>query len=235
MIKLKRAYDPISRTDGRRFLVERLWPRGLTKEKLHITPGSRKSVPARSSASGSATIRRNGIRSARVMPANLTRGRRLGGPFCRQPDAGPSRSSTARTTLRTTMPWPCKRYLRGKGARLTMPNGEAIAAAAAMTPSSDDVYHRSNSASDPIPPFRLDLTVWALRRRARNLVDRWDGTTYRRVVVMTGRPSELSVRQTGTATAPLPRRDDNPTASNRCQTNSVCGGCSTVCSDCGSI
>ena len=39
----------------------------------------------------------------------------------------------------------------------------------------------------PVPPFRLDLTVWALRRRARNLVDRWDGTTYRRVVVVSGR------------------------------------------------
>ena len=36
MIKLKRAYDPISRTDGTRFLVERLWPRGLTKAKLHV-------------------------------------------------------------------------------------------------------------------------------------------------------------------------------------------------------
>jgi len=37
MIKLKRAYDPISRADGRRFLVERLWPRGVTKEKLRNT------------------------------------------------------------------------------------------------------------------------------------------------------------------------------------------------------
>ena len=36
----------------------------------------------------------------------------------------------------------------------------------------------------PIPPFRLDLTVWALRRRPRNLIDRWDGTTYRRVIVI---------------------------------------------------
>ena len=54
----------------------------------------------------------------------------------------------------------------------------------------------------PIPPFRLDLTVWALRRRARNLVDRWDGTTYRRVVVMNGRPAELAVRQTSAPTAP---------------------------------
>jgi DNA-3-methyladenine glycosylase II len=54
----------------------------------------------------------------------------------------------------------------------------------------------------PILPFRLDLTVWALRRRARNVVDRWDGTTYRRVVVLSGRPTELSVRQTGLPTAP---------------------------------
>jgi uncharacterized protein YeaO (DUF488 family) len=36
MITLKRAYDPISRADGTRFLVERLWPRGLSKAKLHL-------------------------------------------------------------------------------------------------------------------------------------------------------------------------------------------------------
>jgi uncharacterized protein YeaO (DUF488 family) len=36
MIKLKRAYDPVSKKDGRRFLVERLWPRGLSKTKLHV-------------------------------------------------------------------------------------------------------------------------------------------------------------------------------------------------------
>ena len=54
----------------------------------------------------------------------------------------------------------------------------------------------------PVPPFRLDLTVWALRRRRRNLVDRWDGTTYRRVVVVGGRPTELAVRQAGSSAAP---------------------------------
>jgi uncharacterized protein YeaO (DUF488 family) len=37
MVKLKRVYDPVSRTDGTRFLVERLWPRGLSKERLHAT------------------------------------------------------------------------------------------------------------------------------------------------------------------------------------------------------
>ena len=34
----------------------------------------------------------------------------------------------------------------------------------------------------PVPPFRLDLTAWALRRRPHNAVDRWDGDTYRRVL-----------------------------------------------------
>lgn len=36
MITVKRAYDPISRADGTRVLVERLWPRGLSKAKLHV-------------------------------------------------------------------------------------------------------------------------------------------------------------------------------------------------------
>jgi DNA-3-methyladenine glycosylase II len=49
----------------------------------------------------------------------------------------------------------------------------------------------------PRPPFRLDLTVWALRRRARNIVDRWDGTTYRRVLVIGNAPVEVAVTQTG--------------------------------------
>jgi len=33
MIRLKRAYDPASPDDGYRILVERLWPRGITKDK----------------------------------------------------------------------------------------------------------------------------------------------------------------------------------------------------------
>ncbi len=35
-ISLKRAYDAPSSTDGVRILVERLWPRGVTKEKARI-------------------------------------------------------------------------------------------------------------------------------------------------------------------------------------------------------
>ncbi len=35
-ISLKRAYDPPSDDDGLRILVERLWPRGVSKDKLAI-------------------------------------------------------------------------------------------------------------------------------------------------------------------------------------------------------
>jgi uncharacterized protein YeaO (DUF488 family) len=36
MIKLKRVYDSASKDDGIRFLVERLWPRGVKKTALHL-------------------------------------------------------------------------------------------------------------------------------------------------------------------------------------------------------
>jgi len=36
MIKLKRVYDQPVKEDGFRVLVERLWPRGMTKEKAKI-------------------------------------------------------------------------------------------------------------------------------------------------------------------------------------------------------
>ncbi|MBV8683388.1 MAG: DUF488 domain-containing protein [Caulobacteraceae bacterium] len=35
-LHLKRAYDPSSRSDGRRILVDRLWPRGVTKAEADI-------------------------------------------------------------------------------------------------------------------------------------------------------------------------------------------------------
>ena len=37
MVKLKRVYDPASRLDGTRFLVERLWPRGVSRDRLRLT------------------------------------------------------------------------------------------------------------------------------------------------------------------------------------------------------
>ena len=55
---------------------------------------------------------------------------------------------------------------------------------------------------EPVAPFRLDLTVWTLRRRPHNLIDRWDGETYRRVLTLTGGPVEVAVIQTGPPAAP---------------------------------
>lgn len=36
MLQLKRAYDAAGNEDGTRFLVERLWPRGVKKEDLRL-------------------------------------------------------------------------------------------------------------------------------------------------------------------------------------------------------
>ena len=45
------------------------------------------------------------------------------------------------------------------------------------------------------PPFRLDLTVWALRRRPHNTIDAWDGTSYTRTLVSGGVALQVAVRQ----------------------------------------
>jgi DNA-3-methyladenine glycosylase II len=50
---------------------------------------------------------------------------------------------------------------------------------------------------EPVSPFRLDLTVWTLRRRPDNVVDRWDGTTYRRVLPLPAGPVQVAVTQPG--------------------------------------
>ena len=47
-------------------------------------------------------------------------------------------------------------------------------------------------------PFRLDLTVWALRRRAHNTIDAWDGATYTRTLVVDGTPVQVVVGQDDT-------------------------------------
>ncbi len=37
MIRLKRIYEPVEADDGPRFLVERLWPRGVKREDAHLS------------------------------------------------------------------------------------------------------------------------------------------------------------------------------------------------------
>ncbi|MEN6441597.1 MAG: DNA-3-methyladenine glycosylase 2 family protein [Syntrophobacter sp.] len=58
---------------------------------------------------------------------------------------------------------------------------------------------------EPVAPFRLDLTVWALRRRPENTIDRWDGSTYRRILIAQEHPVEVEIIQTGPSDKPLLR------------------------------
>lgn len=61
----------------------------------------------------------------------------------------------------------------------------------------DGPLNRVSYRLSPVQPFRLDLTVWALRRVAVNIMDRWDGQRYQRVLVSDGEPFEITVIQTG--------------------------------------
>ncbi|HZM34754.1 MAG TPA: DUF488 family protein [Burkholderiales bacterium] len=46
MIRIKRTYDPPARGDGRRILVERLWPRGMKKESLEADAWQKEVAPS---------------------------------------------------------------------------------------------------------------------------------------------------------------------------------------------
>jgi DNA-3-methyladenine glycosylase II len=57
----------------------------------------------------------------------------------------------------------------------------------------------------PIAPFRLDLTVWALRRRAHNEIDRWDGHRYARTIAVDDHAVDLEATAAGPASRPALR------------------------------
>jgi uncharacterized protein YeaO (DUF488 family) len=46
MIRIKRAYDPPASDDGLRFLVDRLWPRGMKKESLQLSDWLKEVAPS---------------------------------------------------------------------------------------------------------------------------------------------------------------------------------------------
>jgi len=45
-IRIKRAYEPPSPEDSTRILVDRVWPRGLTRERLQISQWMREIAPS---------------------------------------------------------------------------------------------------------------------------------------------------------------------------------------------
>jgi uncharacterized protein YeaO (DUF488 family) len=46
MLRLKRVYEPAERSDGRRILVDRLWPRGLSKERAALDEWMKEIAPS---------------------------------------------------------------------------------------------------------------------------------------------------------------------------------------------
>lgn len=46
MIRIKRVYEPAEPGDGARFLVERLWPRGMRKEAVHMDAWLKDAAPS---------------------------------------------------------------------------------------------------------------------------------------------------------------------------------------------
>ncbi len=45
-VATKRAYEPAAPEDGTRYLVDRLWPRGVTKERLHVAAWLKEIAPS---------------------------------------------------------------------------------------------------------------------------------------------------------------------------------------------
>ncbi|AYB35652.1 DUF488 family protein [Chryseolinea soli] len=43
---IKRVYEPFSKTDGYRILVDRLWPRGIKKEDAHVDQWLKEIAPS---------------------------------------------------------------------------------------------------------------------------------------------------------------------------------------------
>ena len=45
-LRIKRAYEPCAAQDGERYLVDRLWPRGIKKEALALTGWLKEVAPS---------------------------------------------------------------------------------------------------------------------------------------------------------------------------------------------
>ena len=45
-LKIKRVYEPRARSDGQRILVDRVWPRGISKEKLRDAIWLKEAAPS---------------------------------------------------------------------------------------------------------------------------------------------------------------------------------------------
>lgn len=45
-VRLKRAYEPPAASDGERILIDRIWPRGVTREEARLSEWARELAPS---------------------------------------------------------------------------------------------------------------------------------------------------------------------------------------------
>jgi uncharacterized protein YeaO (DUF488 family) len=45
-VRIKRAYEPAEAADGVRVLIDRIWPRGVTREEAHLDEWARELAPS---------------------------------------------------------------------------------------------------------------------------------------------------------------------------------------------
>ena len=45
-VRIKRVYEPAEKADGYRILIDRLWPRGMAKEKAHVDKWLKEVAPS---------------------------------------------------------------------------------------------------------------------------------------------------------------------------------------------
>ena len=107
MIKVKRAYQPAAAEDGFRVLVERLWPRGLSKAEVALDLWLKEVAPSPELAQmvRPRSPKMGGVLPALLGPSWLTKARPSG---CsgKKDETATSPWSTAPGTRPTTPRWP---------------------------------------------------------------------------------------------------------------------------------
>jgi uncharacterized protein YeaO (DUF488 family) len=104
-IRIKRVYEPAAEPDGQRVLVDRVWPRGISKDKAALTLWLKDIAPSNElrtwfdhKAERWDVFRK---RYFEELDGKAEALRELGN----LPETARSRCSTARTKSATTMPW----------------------------------------------------------------------------------------------------------------------------------
>lgn len=76
-LQVKRIYEAPEETDGSRVLVDRLWPRGIKKEKAELTAWEKAIAPTNELRKRSAMIRKSSRPSPRSMRTSWKRVRKV--------------------------------------------------------------------------------------------------------------------------------------------------------------